>query len=767
MTKMLSKKSWIISISACLISAGIALACAGDWGPEYGTSNFTPEIIVADSTYSPFFFSNQFYYGIGHDDNHDRRFNATNTREWSRYFGKGIPTEELDFLLQKAEVNTIDSAAAWIAFPTGKLPASMQGFRLMQNRKDAKLAAFLRYLQVAKQGESYALNNVTGSWDYEERKKDKPTILPGAFDEIIPRKMTSADPFLKERYYFQWVRYSFFYNSPQKTIDLFEQHEKEFSPGSIYYRTMAYAAGAYYKLKNYSKANYLYSRVYEGCPELRTVAHYSFHPQEEKDWTATLALCRNNGEKATLWQMLGIFYSDEQRSLEEIYALDPKSEKMDLLMVRAVNIYEQKFNAGAVNGDYLVKSVSDSSNQPLFTLITRIAEEGKTRRPWTWDMAAGYLNTLEGKYTAAQSWYTRTTSLLPKDNLAQSQLRLLKLINKVGMTRQMDTRTENELLPDIEWLRAMNSQQTNGREMADPGGSFRSSDAFEWLRKKLSALYKKQKDPVKAECFVTSSNFYANDQQVTALKTFLEKTGKTPYEDLCTRLSSIKKEDVSEYQAIRSAYEGRPEEAIEKGTNTPGAATELPGNPFNGRIRDCHDCDFSAPQKIKYTKLSLLQKIKDIKDKIAAGTDIYTNAVLLGNAYYNLSQYGNARTFYECKIIGSGHSDASYIDSAFRQLLTSMKISAGYYTQALNAAANDEQRAKCQYMLAKCERNSWYNLPGNSDPYGNTHGPDFQEWKGFAALRSYSSTQYFKDVLHECGYFKTYINKRMKAPGNH
>ena len=761
MKKTFSKKYWIISISACCISAGIALACAGDWGPEYGTSNFTPEIIVADSTYSPFFFSNQFYYGINHDDNHDRRFNTTNTREWSGYFGKNIPSEELDFLLQKATSGAIDSAAAWVAFPTGKLPASMQGFRLIQNRKDPKLAAFLRYLQIAKQGEIYALNNVTGSWDYEEKKKDKPTILPAAFDEIIPQKMKSADPFLKERYYFQWVRFYFFYDSPQKTIGLFEQHEKEFSHGSIYYRTMAYAAGAYYKLKNYSKANYLYSRVYEGCPELRTVAHYSFHPQEEKDWTATLALCRNNGEKATLWQMLGIFYSDEQRSLEEIYELDPKSEKMDLLMVRAVNIYEQKFNSGSANEGYSVKPASDSSDKALLTLVTRIAEEGKTTRPWTWDMAAGYLNTLEGKYTTALSWYARTTSLLPKDNLAQSQLRLLKLINKASMTRQIDTRTENELLPDIEWLRAMNSQQTNGQQTANPQGSFRSSDAFEWLRKKIAALYKKQKDPIKAECFVTGSDFYANDQRVAALKTFLEKTGKTPYEDLCSRLSSIKKEDVSEYQAIKSAYEGHPEVAVEKLANNPGAATELPGNPFNGRIQDCHDCDFSAPQKIKYTKLSFLQKMKDIKDKIAAGTDVYTNAVLLGNAYYNMSQYGNARTFYECKIIGSGHSDASYIDSAFRQLLTGMKISAGYYTQALNAASNDEQKAKCQYMLAKCERNEWYNFTPSADG----HGPDFLDWKGFATLRSYSSTQYYKDVIRECGYFKTYIRKRASSAG--
>ena len=107
---------------------------------------------------------------------------------------------------------------------------------------------------------------------------------------------------------------------------------------------MAYAAGAYYKLKNYSKANYYYSKVYDGCNALKTVAHYSFHPQEENDWKATLALCANNEEKITLWQMLGVFYSDETRAMKEIYQLNPHSEKLNLLLTRAINKEELRFS---------------------------------------------------------------------------------------------------------------------------------------------------------------------------------------------------------------------------------------------------------------------------------------------------------------------------------------------------------------------------------------------------------------------------------------
>lgn len=104
---------------------------------------------------------------------------------------------------------------------------------------------------------------------------------------------------------------------------------------------MAYCAGAYYRQKNYAQANYYYSLVFAAGDKLKTVAHFSFHPQEESDWNKTLQLARNNSEKATLWQLLGIHYADEARSIQAIYGLDPKSPRTDLLLTRLVNKIEQ------------------------------------------------------------------------------------------------------------------------------------------------------------------------------------------------------------------------------------------------------------------------------------------------------------------------------------------------------------------------------------------------------------------------------------------
>src|SRR5215470_6650230 len=107
MTKTFLKRYWLILTS--VITTAIALACAGDYGEEYGTSNFTPSIFV-DTAYSPFFHSWNFYYGIGYDEGHITRFNTSNTREWSDYFGQSVSSSTIDYFLNSATPTSIDSA---------------------------------------------------------------------------------------------------------------------------------------------------------------------------------------------------------------------------------------------------------------------------------------------------------------------------------------------------------------------------------------------------------------------------------------------------------------------------------------------------------------------------------------------------------------------------------------------------------------------------------------------------------------------------------
>ncbi|OQP46910.1 hypothetical protein A4H97_05155 [Niastella yeongjuensis] len=728
------------------VGTGIILACAGDWD-DGSRLNFTPDVF-ADRSYSPFFYAPESFYGFGYDNKHDTRFNESNVTDWATYLGSSTPRTELEYLLQKATEGSIDSAAGYAAGKLKILPGSMQSFQLL-NKGEKKTIAFLTYLSLAKKTEVFAVNNLEYEWDYDSKKKN-PYYNAKPLNSKLQQEYTQAkDPFLKQRYWFQLERSYFFNDSAQKAISFFESNEKVFPKNELYYRTMAYAAGAYYKLKNYTKANYYYSKVYDGSNALKTVAHYSFHPQEEADWKATLALCANNEEKITLWQMLGVFYEDEYRSIQEIYALNPRSEKLNLLLTRAVNQIEETLNLNSHKYDG-----SDTSKNKVIALINRIAQANNTNRPAMWHMATGYLYMHNEKYQQAAACYAQAEKRLSKEQGEKEQLRVFKLINTISSAPKADAKLEKAILPDLEWLLDDHIKK-----------EVRTQGATDWIKGSLAKMYNNQNESIKAICFENDCVYYTNDKNIEALKSFLNKPNKTPYELLVSKQYALKMEDLLEYQAIQVTYTNNLNEAIskmEEAVSKAGTGTvniELQGNPFNGRLQDCHDCDHEAPQKIKYNKLSLLKKMKDMQDKIKAGTDVYTNAMLLANAFYNITWYGNARAFYDCNVYQCYSSDAPHVVSPPGNMQPAIK----YYTLALSVAKTDEQKAKCHFMLAKCERNEYYDgkVVNNKDSmYSPDNRPDFLAWEGFKTLKTkYSNTQFYKEAIKECGYFRTYTRK--------
>ncbi|MGB8193940.1 MAG: hypothetical protein WCF67_18550 [Chitinophagaceae bacterium] len=749
MRKMFLKKWWAVLISLPCVAGGIALACAGGDLDEYGTSNFTPEPFV-DSSYRPFFYSWYYYYGIGHDEAHNVRFNQSNINEWSSYLENKVPSSELEFLLLNSSAGIADSAAAYAGGSLKTLHPELKSLNIVSTR-NSKVTDFLQYLALAKKCEEFAVNEIAY---WEEAPKKKPIANADKFHRGLQERFTKTkDVFLKQRYLFQLVRSYFFNGPPQQAIDVFESNKNAFPKNTMYYRTLSYAAGAYYKQKNYSKANYYYSRVYDEYNELKTVAHYSFHPQEEGDWKNTLALCQNKNEQATLWQMLGVFYQDEKRAISEIYQLDPKNEKLDLLLTRAVNKEEQKFIEWRERiAATKPKLVSELINAELIALVSRIAGSANTGKPYLWHIASGYLYMLNGDFSKAQANYVQAEKSLPSQQLPRFQLKMFKLMNKIASANRIDANLENEILKDVEWLAGLSSNNEG----------LRYYEALEWMRHTMAFKYKKQKELVKAECFRSYPEFYANNANVEAMKAFIDKPNKSAYEKVCVGLYDKSKNDLLEFQAMRLAYEDKLTEAIAlmemSGENRNKG---LLGNPFNGRIQDCHDCDHAAAQKIKYNKLSVLQKMKEMQDKVVAGDDVYNNALLLANAHYNLTHYGNGRYFYESKVMGEAHYSPFDIDSVFMNTLLGMKQSVKYYNLALQSAKTDEQKAKCHFMLAKCERNQWYNekLYLTGKEYETELPVDFVAWNGFKALKQYPITQYYKDVIKECGYFRTYVNK--------
>jgi hypothetical protein len=140
--------------------------------------------------------------------------------------------------------------------------------------------------------------------------------------------------------------------------------------------------------------------------------------------------------------------------------------------------------------------------------------------------------------------------------------------------------------------------------------------------------------------------------------------------------------------------------------------------------------------------------MKEMQAHVDKNEDVYNNSLLLANAYYNMSYFGNARAFYYNNILNQYYLD---IDEYYAPQLLTCTTANRYYKMALAAATTDEQRAKCVYMMAKCERNEKFN----GDPENESLA-----WEGFKQLKTkYAHTKYYNEVLNECSYFSIYLNR--------
>ncbi|SEP14966.1 hypothetical protein SAMN05444671_2930 [Flavobacterium sp. CF108] len=785
MKRIFLSKLFLVSSVTILSVYGILYACGGgdDWDFFGYNSNFTPETF-ADKSYSPLFLAGDIFYGVGFDTKHNSRFNENIKSDWATYLKGVVDTTTVNYFLigddkpryYSDEKNTIKNKEEitdlHVFYKNKKQnPSSIKWGKKMA-LKDAKVKSFVEFLYLAQKIETVSIGEDYWSYDPVVAKTFNDSQMIQSIENVYN---TTADPFLKNRYWFLTMKARFYSNSKQKAIDFFNKSESSVPKNVLYYRALSYVAGINYQQKKYAVSNYLYAQVFDKCPELRIVTAYSFHPKNEADWTKSLAMAKNNKEKATLWAIHG-FYKDEKQAIEKIYELDPKSEHLNYLATRLVNKQEQALNNSfqqKAEENQPVKNQTVAENKTenqskidksAFDLIAKISAADNTARPYLWDLSLGYLQTLKGDYANADKSFDKAVKTLPKTELAGMQLRLLRFVNNLNKIDKLTDKNEKTILADLNWL--YYELPKTYKE-----GEFRYQNASSWSRSYLSALYKGKSDPVMSEIFGESrysywndgNAFYDNEKNLLDIKTFLAKPNKTEIEKIGAGIYSLKLKDISNFQAVQATFKNKIPEAIAFMKETDSVQYyKFLGNPFNGSIKDCHDCDHAAYQKRKYTFIDFLNTVKEMQDKLAQKEDVYTNSLLLGNAFYNISHFGNGRTFYEISIVGYGSSPYSFRDS-MKKMITNCDVSKTYYQKALLAATTKEQKAKCIYLISKCERNEYYNNKYNNVTNWWSIEDDkinFIAWNGFKTLKKdYSDTQYYKDVIAECGYFNTYINQ--------
>ena len=785
MKRIFLNKLFLVSSAVLLFAYGVIYACAdGDWD-YFGSysSNFTPETF-ADKSYSPLFLSGGIFYGIGFDTEHNSRFNKDIKSDWGTYLKGKIDTTTVNYFLigdekpdyyseNKSPIkNKEEIKDLHVYYKSKKENKSSLKWGKKISLKDDKVKSFVEFLYLAQKIETVSINRDYWSYDPVEAKTFNDAKMIQSIENVYN---TTSEPFMKNRYWFLTMKARFYSNNKQKAIDFFNKTEKSVPKNVLYYRALSYVAGVNHKQNKYAASNYLYAQVFDKCPELRTVTAYCFSPKNETDWNKALTMAKNNKEKAALWAVRG-YYKDEKQSIEKIYELDPKSEHLNYLATRLVNRQEEAINNsfqkdGGENQPMKKLSVAENKtenqvkvDQKTLDLIAKISAAGNTDRPYLWDLSLGYLQTLKGDYANADKNFDKAVKTLPKTELAGMQLRLLRFVNNLSKIDKLTDKNEKTILADLNWLYFELPKNYKGQE-------FRYQNASSWSRSYLSTLYREKGNPVMAEIYGESrysywndgNSFYDNEKVLLDMKAFLSKSNKSEIESIGAGIYSLKLKDINNFQAVQATFKNKIPEAIEYMKQTDSVQySKFLGNPFNGNIKDCHDCDHTAYQKRKYTFMDFLTTVKEMQGKLAQKEDVYTNSLLLGNAFYNITHFGNGRTFYEITIIGYGSSPYSFRDS-MKRMITNCDLPRMYYQKALEAATTKEQKAKCIYMLAKCERNEYYNNKYNNLKNWWEADDDkinFIAWSGFKALqKDYSDTKYYQDVIAECGYFNTYVNQ--------
>ncbi|CAA9198793.1 hypothetical protein [Flavobacterium collinsii] len=785
MKRIFLNKLFLVSSAVLLFAYGVIYACAdGDWD-YFGSysSNFTPETF-ADKSYSPLFLSGGIFYGIGFDTEHNSRFNKDIKSDWGTYLKGKIDTTTVNYFLigeekpdyysenKSAIKNKEEIKDLHTFYKNKKENKSSLKWGKKISLKDDKVKSFVEFLYLAQKIETVSINRDYWSYDPVEAKTFNDAKMIQSIENVYN---TTSDPFLKNRYWFLTMKARFYSNNKQKAVDFFNKTEKSVPKNVLYYRALSYVAGVNHKQNKFAASNYLYAQVFDKCPELRIVTAYCFRPKNETDWNKALTMAKNNKEKAALWAVRG-YYKDEKKSIEKIYELDPKSEHLNYLATRLVNRQEEAINNsfqkdGGENQPMKKLSVAENKtenqvkvDQKTLDLIARISAAGNTDRPYLWDLSLGYLQTLKGDYANADKNFDKAVKTLPKTELAGMQLRLLRFVNNLSKIDKLTDKNEKTILADLNWLYFELPKNYKGQE-------FRYQNASSWSRSYLSTLYREKGNPVMAEIYGESrysywndgNSFYDNEKVLLDMKAFLSKSNKSEIESIGAGIYSLKLKDINNFQAVEATFKNKIPEAIEYMKQTDSVQySKFLGNPFNGNIKDCHDCDHTAYQKRKYTFMDFLTTVKEMQGKLAQKEDVYTNSLLLGNAFYNITHFGNGRTFYEITIIGYGSSPYSFRDS-MKRMITNCDLPKMYYQKALEAATTKEQKAKCIYMLAKCERNEYYNNKYNNLKNWWEADDDkinFIAWSGFKALqKDYSDTKYYQDVIAECGYFNTYVNQ--------
>lgn len=783
------------------------IGCAGgDADPfDYFVSFFHPEV-SGDSEHKAFLYTD---YRFLYDATDEPDVAKITSSEWSGYASNKYSTIEAYQFVCEYGLKDINSLYYHIEKKQPlKIPDTVKKNGMTQFFLDQRDLEALGYLIYAKKIEPFVVGG-WNSWDMPERDTVK---MVGLLKNGLQLHAAAKNDFVKLRYAYQVVRLAHYSERYKDCIKWYDELIVPNKTKSVLQDlSLSLKAGALQHTGRKHEAAFLFSQLFINNKAKKISNYKSFDfsvdQYNKEDRNKTLAFAKTDTEKANVLALFSVGNSkSSMAAIQEIKSLDPGSKILPFLISREINKLEEqvltpylrqslnKENRFVGYAELDMKSDQYKEWKKECTDLSKFCNDMATRtgRRGFYFIAAAYSSIIAGDLTNAKTLLDKaqTQALTPAE---KDQWQLTQLLLTINSKQAIDEQFEKDLMPSINWMEkkakvdpvfakfyrrlfadllAMKYKVANDKQSV-------KYILCSGVADKINETYVKDSYGYYAQTIFTLRKFVPA-QQVEELIKLVESKTLNPFEQFLVKNSTFGKDDLNDIAGTAWLRQYKFPEAEKWFKKVPASyykkepfKTYMAANPFSDLLLDTH-----RPTKqdtVVYTKLSFAQKMMKLEKDAIAATDKEQKAKLyyeLAKGYYQMSYWGNSWLLVEyswsSSETGYDNKDSSSFGNSPNPDYYLVNKSKDYYLLASTTSTNQDFKARCVYMAAKCEQKKYGEMPyyyENSAEYKSkvmdwiNH---FDRSTNYYTIlkKQYSNTAFYKEAFTTCSYLKDFAKSR-------
>lgn len=784
------------------------IACGPEIDPyDNQTTYYLPHL--EDNGFSAFqFIPYQFLYS----DEEPVKESLINAEAWVKHLGSAVKVSDVEQLMYKSNTETANLASNQQKSTWSNLPDSVRGNTFLKTLIDGKHEAERAYFIFTKKQEP--ITNIQHSyWDPDTRNFKE--IIQ--FAELAEQQIAKypKNSFLYIRYAYQAARLYLFGHEYTNSMTTYEKYLQPVKGNdAILNWALSNYAGAVRKNGDGAKAAYLFSKLFTMSPERRILAYSNFHYITASD-AEIFQYAKNDADKFNINAIIGFGNSGRAlKYLSECYQLDPANTINAVLLGREVNKIEAEMNESFyLNRDsYTYYSRNEDKGDAkkyldsVRTFALQLYRDKKYVQPQLGLITAAYLSWINKENTLAKEYLSEIKESELKPKLVD-QLQITRLLTQLTDWQNSKQLDEIKLTQTLTWLeeKAKLDGKNDTNEPRWNYNAFEHSNYSLICRNILQNLvvkhYLNTQDTamaslaaVKADIFYnygfaqdsleenmqwSTMHFWENsltpktllkirnlltdNGQQQTLSKFLLKDIKHFNRDYLTELLGTTYLRELDFQKAAKTLAGLPKDHKEMEIKNwySEEQEDLKPNPFIVTIND-------YPKKYgkqSTTKLKYAERMARLENAIKTEKNNQKKAEYyfqMATGIYQTSTYGNAWSMVSYEWSSIDNHAASTLHWQRNYLQT--KSAKEWYNKARSLSTDRDFKAKCTFMLAKCEQKDFvYTNESRWQYYDSPLKNPFYRFamqnKYFKELGAqYKDTPFFTIASRECTYLRDFLN---------